>query len=82
MGETLASVRFRLSSPFVDFDVDVHLRDCGGRWFAAADRGGEMQIGIGRNAREAIVASLSKLGPRASGALLADPGLVGASLAL
>jgi hypothetical protein len=68
-------VAFRLTSPDLDFFVDVRLRDFGGRWLAVADIAGEWEMGLGRTARYALVASLSSLGPKAVKDLLADPRL-------
>jgi hypothetical protein len=50
----LASVQFQLSSPGLDFYVDVRLRDFGGRWLAVADVAGDNEIGLGRSACEAL----------------------------
>jgi hypothetical protein len=72
-------VKFRLTAPDLDFYVDVRLRDFGGRWLAVADIAGENEIGLGRRARDALVASLSSLGLEAVTHLLADPSLLGVS---
>lgn len=61
----VAGVGCRLSSPSLDFSVDVRLRDFGGRWLAVADIAGEREMGLGRTARDALVASLSSLGVQA-----------------
>jgi hypothetical protein len=72
---TVAGVKFRLSSPRLDFYVDVWLRDFAGRWLAVADIACEKEIGLGRTARDALVASLASLGIEAVTHLLSDPGL-------
>jgi hypothetical protein len=69
----------RLSSPMLDFHVDARLTNRGPRWVAVALIAGEREIGIGRTASQALAASLNALGPQASAALLADPGLMAAS---
>ena len=66
-------------SPVLDFHVDVRLTQRGPRWVAVALIAGEREVGIGRTASHALAASLSVLGPHASAALLADPGLMAAS---
>ena len=68
---SFADVQFRLG-PASDAVVDVHLRSSRGRWLAVADTGGRREIGLGRTAREALVASLTSLGPRAAAELLTD----------
>jgi hypothetical protein len=70
----VAGVEFRLSSPCLDFYVDVWLRAFGGRWLAVADIAGDKEIGLGRSPRDALLASLSSLGVHAMTHLLSDPG--------
>jgi hypothetical protein len=77
-----AGVTITLISQFVDFAVAVRIRESGDRWVADADCPNGTQVGIGTTAREALAACLSTLGPRTRSALLADPGLFGASLAV
>ena len=72
-------MEIRLSSPDIDFHVDVRLTRSGSRWLAAADIAGEREFGVGRNAREALAASLWPLGPEIASTLLADPSLFGPS---
>jgi hypothetical protein len=69
----------RLSSPALDFHVDVRLTSRAGRWVAVAEIAGEREIGLGRTAHEALAASLWPLGRDAAAVLLADPGLMAAS---
>lgn len=69
----------RLSSPALDFHVDVRLACHGPRWLAVAQIAGEREIGLGRTAHEALTASISSLGRAAASTLLADPGLMAAS---
>jgi hypothetical protein len=69
----------RLSSPALDFFVDVRLTSRAGRWVAVAEIAGEREIGLGRTAHQALAASLVSLGREAVAALLADPGLMAAS---
>ena len=75
MQPKLVSVNFRIGAPPLDFYVDVRLRNFDGRWLAVADIGGDRELGLGRTAREALVASLASLGAIATAALLADPQL-------
>jgi hypothetical protein len=72
----------RLAPPSLDFWVDVRLRQFGDRWIAAADIAGSHEIGLGSSARQALVASLSPLGPRARGLLMADTALLAPSMTL
>jgi hypothetical protein len=76
---TAQTIQFRLSAPALRYSADVHLRDYGHRWLAMADIDGRREVGVGATAREALTASLSRLGPREAGALLADPGLFAVS---
>ena len=69
-----------LSSPAVDFEVDVRLTRRDDRWVAVARVRGQSQVGLGRTAREALAASVGHLDRRAAAALLAEPGLMAASL--
>jgi len=79
---TLRLMDIHLSSPVLDFEVDVRLSTRGSSWVAVAVIDGERQIGLGRSAREALAASLSSLGRERAAALLADPSLFGASMQL
>ena len=72
----------RLSPPSLDFWVDVRLRSFGDRWVAAADIAGDMEIGLGGSARQALMAALGSLGNRARSVLMADPALLAPSTAL
>lgn len=73
----------RITAAALDFYVDVRLRSFGAkqadgsgeRWLAIADIGGAHEIGLGRDLREALTASLASLGAAATVALLADPQL-------
>jgi hypothetical protein len=76
---TLVNVEFRLIASDFDFWVDVRLRSWGDRWMAVADIAGEPEIGLGRNARQALEGALASLGQRAASAFLADPALLAAS---
>ena len=69
----------RLSSPALDFFVDVRLTNRGGRWVAVAEIAGEREIGLARTAHAALAASLCSLAPATVAHLLADPGLMAAS---
>jgi hypothetical protein len=71
----LAGVQFRLKSPSLDFYVDLRLRHFDGRWMAVADIAGDKEMGLGRTARDALVASLASLGLEAVTNLLSDPSL-------
>jgi hypothetical protein len=71
----VTGVELRLSSPGLDFYVDVWLREFGGRWVAVADIAGEREMGLGRSACDALVASLASLGVEAVSQLLSDPSL-------
>lgn len=76
-----ARMQFRLSAASIAV-VDVELQSCSGRWLAVADTGSQRNAGLGRTARQALVASLSSLGPRASAELLADLRLLDVSMQL
>lgn len=69
-------MHFRITTPTVDFYVDVRLRRFDERWLAVAEIAGEPEIGLGHSAKEALVASVGCLGPATVAALLADPQLV------
>jgi hypothetical protein len=69
----------RLSSPLLDFFVDVRLTSRGARWIAVAEIAGDREIGLGRTAHEALAASIGSLEPQTVAVLLADPGLMVAS---
>lgn len=72
----------RLTAPSLDFSVDVRLRSFGERWIASAEIAGQTQTGLATTARQALSASLASLGDRVRALLLADPALLGPSLAL
>ena len=76
------TLTIRLSPPSLDFWVDVRLRSFGERWVAAADIGGNVEIGLGAGARQALTAALGSLGERARSVLMADPALLAPSSAL
>lgn len=78
----LVSVNTRLVSVDLGLDVEIRLRQLNGRWLAVADFGDEPEVGIGATPRIALAASLATLGERAAATLLADPQLLGASLAI
>lgn len=78
----LVSVNTRLVSVDLGLDVEIRLRQLNGRWLAVADFGDEPEVGIGATPRIALAASLATLGERAAATLLADPQLLGASLAM
>jgi hypothetical protein len=78
----LVSVNGRLASDELGLDVEVRIRELDGRWLAVADFGGDPEVGIGATAREALAASLATLGERAAAALMADPQLLGLSVAI
>lgn len=78
----LISVNTRLSAPELGLDVEIRLRQLDGRWLAVADFGGEPEVGIGASPRTALAAALATLPRRAAATLMADPGLLGVSLAL
>lgn len=76
------TLTIRLSPPSLDFWVDVRLRSFGERWVAAAHIGGNVEIGLGASARQALTAALGSLGERARSVLMADPALLAPSSAL
>lgn len=82
MSTTHTTTEFRLSAPSLDFWVDVTLRSFGERWIAAAEIDGEVEIGLGASARQALTASLASLGERARALLLADVALLAPSIAV
>ena len=63
-------LRMRLSSPELDFWVDVSVFNKEHRWLAIAMVGGEAEIGTGTSAVEATKIALAELGPEASRSLL------------
>jgi hypothetical protein len=75
----LVTVQFRLQGAGTS-RADVTLMSFGDRWMARATIAGEPQIGLGRNAREALAGALAVLGQRAASLLLVDPGLLAVSL--
>jgi hypothetical protein len=78
----LVSVNARLASSELGLDVGIRLRQLDGRWLSVADFGGEPEVGIGATPRAALAASLGTLPKRAAAVLMADPQLLGVSLAL
>lgn len=72
-------MEFRLTTPAVDFWVDVRVRSWGDRWLAVADISGEPEIGLGRTAHQALAGALVALGPEAAQAFLADPAVAALS---
>jgi hypothetical protein len=71
---------FRLAAESPDRGVDVRLRSFGDRWMAAATIAGEVEIGLGRTAREALVSALAPLDQPLVRALLSDLALLGPSV--
>jgi 2-haloalkanoic acid dehalogenase type II len=80
MRPKLVNVEFRLTAPEVDFWIDVRLRSWGHRWLAVADIAGEPEIGLGRNARQAVEGALASLGQRTARAFLAEPSSLAAGV--
>jgi hypothetical protein len=78
----LVSVNARLASAELGLDVAIRLRQLDGRWLAVAEFGGEPEVGIGATPRTALAAALATLGERAAATLMADPQLLGVSLAI
>ncbi len=78
----LVSVNARLASEELGLDVEIRLRQLGDRWLAVAEFGGEPEVGIGGSPRAALAASLATLGERAAATLMADPELLGVSVAI
>jgi len=58
-----ALVELRLTDPELDFWVDVHLRQFGEIWMAAAHLAGTPDIGVSRHRDLAIFLALWALGP-------------------
>ena len=75
----LVSVNARFTVPELGLDVEIRLRQLDGRWIAVADFGGEPEVGIGANPRDALAASLATLGSRTAAAVMANPALFGVS---
>ena len=69
---TGAAVCFQVQAPTLGVEAEVRLRRAGIRWIAVSEASGREVTGIGPTARDAVVASLSWLGPRAVSELLAD----------
>lgn len=78
----LVSVNTRLASEALGLDVEIRLRQLDGRWLAVAEFGAEPEVGIGPTPRVALAAALATLGDRATTTLMADPQLLGLSIAL
>ena len=76
----VVNVRFRLDATGLRFAMDVQLRSDGERWIAVAEIGGRPEIGIGRNARQALEAALASLGRSVAAACLQDLALLGPSV--
>lgn len=78
----LVSANTRLTCEALGLDVEIRLRQMDGRWLAVADFGAEPEVGIGPTPRAALSAALATLGARAAASLLADPQLLGLSVAI
>jgi hypothetical protein len=78
----LVSVNAHLAAADLGLEVEIRLRQLDGRWLAVANFGADPEVGIGATARAALEASLATLGKRAASMLMADPELLGTSLAL
>jgi microcystin degradation protein MlrC len=78
----LVSINTRLASTELGIEVAIRLRELDGRWLAVAEFGDEPEVGIGANPRLALAAALATLGERAAATLMADPQLIGVSLAI
>lgn len=78
----LVSVNARVASDQLGLDVEIRLRQLDGRWLAVAEFGGEPEVGIGPTPRAALAAALATLGDRAAAVLMADPQLLGLSVAV
>jgi hypothetical protein len=78
----LVSVNTRLVCEELGLDIEIRLRELGGRWLAVAEFGGEPEVGIGANPRVALAAALATLGERAAAVLMADPQLFAVSAAI
>ena len=81
-GPHLVSVNTRLTAEGLGLQVELKLRDLGGRWLAVAEFDGEPEVGIGATPRAALTAALATLGDRAATALMADPQLLAVSTAI
>ena len=78
----LISVNAHLASAELNLEVEIRLRQLDGRWLAVAEFGAEPEVGIGATPRTALAAALASLGERAAAVLMADPQLLGISVAL
>jgi hypothetical protein len=78
----LVSVNAHLGSSELGIEAEIRLRQLDGRWLAVADFAGEPEVGIGGTPRAALAAALASLGERAAAALMADPALIGVSIAI
>ena len=76
------AICFQMRAPTSGVEADVRLRTAAARWIAVSEACGREVTGIGRTAREAVVASLSWLGPAPLSELLADLCLLDVSLQL
>jgi hypothetical protein len=70
---------FELGSTVIGLPVQVRLGDYEDRWAATVRCGSTASDGLGATAREALVAALAPLGPRATTMLMAQPVMFGAS---
>jgi len=60
----------RLSAPELNFHVDVSLYRNEDKWLAVAVLGGDLELGLGLTAGEAIARSLESIGAEAAAAFL------------
>jgi hypothetical protein len=84
-------LRFMNGSRWVEFDLpptamglqgSVRLGDFDERWVAVVRCESSETFGLGGTARQALLAALAPLGPRATTAVMADPTMFAASAAL
>lgn len=75
-------VQFELEAPKRGVRVDVRLRRAGERWLAVSATSALVQTGLGRTARDALVASLTPLGAASTAELLLDLRLLDVSCEL
>jgi hypothetical protein len=75
-------IAFELTAPSLGYAVSVVLGNLTDRWLATAQCQGSRHIAIGATAREALTSALAPLGVRTTAILLADPVLIGASVAV
>ena len=72
-------VCFQVRAPTLGVEAAIRLRNAAGRWISVSESSGREVTGIGPTARDAVVASLSWLGPRALSEILVDVGLLDVS---